>query len=281
MTLAVDIATPLITFILLTGVGLELTRDDFVRVLRSPRLVLAGLAGPLVLLPPLALLLIAACAPPPNVQAGLLLVAICPIGGISNTYSYLARASTALSVTLTGLSCLLATITIPVLAVLFERLLGRPLGVEVPARLLLAQLFGVLAAPIATGMAIRRFAPGFASRHDARLRQAAFAALGLLIVVVVWQEAGAFLRDMKIAVTVSAGFVLLSGCAGLAVARFVARSREDRFTLAAEFATRNLAIATAVAVTLAGRLDLAVFATTYFLTEAPIMLAAVAWFRRR
>ena len=35
---------------------------------------------------------------------GLLLVAVCPIGGISNTYSYLARAATALSVSLTGLS---------------------------------------------------------------------------------------------------------------------------------------------------------------------------------
>ncbi len=48
-----------------------------------------------------------------------------------------------------------------------------------------------------------------------------------------------------------------------------------------EFATRNVAIATAVAVTVLQRLDLAVFATTYFLTELPLALLAVFLFRRR
>jgi BASS family bile acid:Na+ symporter len=64
--------------------------------------------------------------PSPDLQAALLLVAACPIGGISNTYSYLAGASTALSVTLTACSSLLAVITIPALALVFGAALGHP-----------------------------------------------------------------------------------------------------------------------------------------------------------
>src|SRR5215831_4971973 len=101
------------TFILLVAIGVDLTAPDFERVRRQPALVLTGLFAPLVLLPPMALVQARIFAAPPEVTAGVLLLAICPIGSISNLYSYLARASTALAVTLTGLSCLLASVTIP------------------------------------------------------------------------------------------------------------------------------------------------------------------------
>ena len=55
---------------------------------------------------------------------------------------------------------------------------------------------------------------------------------------------------------------------------------DRRFTLATEFATRNMAVATAIALTLAGRVEFAVFATTYFLTEIPLMLCAIVVYRR-
>jgi bile acid:Na+ symporter, BASS family len=281
MKLAVDVTIPLVTFLLLVAVGLDLTRQDFLRLRRQPWLIVGGLVGPLVLLPPIALLLVSVVAPPEHLAAGLLLIAICPVGGVSNTYSYLARASTALSVTLTGLSCLLATVTIPALTLVFEALLGRPLGLSVPVRLLFAQLIVVLAAPVALGMFVRQRWPAFAARRESSLRRAGFGGLGLLIVFVVVQQGPAFVRDLGVTIRLSAGFVLLSGLAGVAVGRLVARDRADRFTLAVEFATRNVAIAAAVAVTLAGRIELAVVATTYFLTEAPIMLCAVALYRRR
>jgi ACR3 family arsenite efflux pump ArsB len=113
------------------------------------------------------------------------------------------------------------------------------------------------------------------------VRRAGFAALSLLIVAVVVDQGPEFARDLGRSVTLSASFIGAAGAVGLLVGRFAAAGRADRFTLAVEFATRNVAIATAVAVTLAGRIEMAVFATTYFLTEMPIMLAVVAWYRRR
>ena len=62
--------------------------------------------------------------------------------------------------------------------------------------------------------------------------------------------------------------------------RLPGRRRPDRFTLAAEFATRNVAVATAIAVTLLGKPEFAIFAATYFLTEQPILLASAVIYRR-
>jgi bile acid:Na+ symporter, BASS family len=281
MKLAVDVAIPSITILLLAAVGLDLTRDDFARLVRQPGLIAAGLVGPVLILPPIALLMVTAAAPPEPLAAGLLLIAVCPVGGISNTYSYLARASTALSVTLTGLSCLLATATIPALTFAFESLLGRSLGLSVPIRLLVAQLAVVLALPVGLGMFVRHRWPEVAARYERSCRRAALGGLALLIVFVIVQQGPEFARYLRITVRLSAGFVVLSGLAGLAVGGLFARHGADRFTLAVEFATRNVAIATAVAVTLSGRIELAVFATTYFLTEVPIMLTAIALYRWR
>ena len=88
-------------------------------------------------------------------------MAACPIGGISNTYSYLAGASTALSLTLTACSSLLAVVTIPALARVFGAALGHPLGFAVPLPLIFAQLLLMLALPVAVGMwaRFRRPAP--------------------------------------------------------------------------------------------------------------------------
>ena len=105
-----NLAIPAITFLVLLPVGLDLAPADFARVRHQPRVIAAGLVGPLLVLPPLALLLIALFSPTTDLRAGLLLVVACPIGGISNTYSYLAGASTALSVTLTACSSLLPAI---------------------------------------------------------------------------------------------------------------------------------------------------------------------------
>jgi bile acid:Na+ symporter, BASS family len=275
----VGVAIPLITFLLLTAVGLDLTVGDLVAVRRQPRIVAIGLLAPLMVLPFVALASIALVGPPAAIATSLLLVAACPIGGISNTYSYLARASTALSVTLTGASCLLATVTIPLLTRVFEIALGRPLGFGVPPGVLLLQLVVMLGAPIAVGMGIRRRWPQLADQRRGAVQRAGFVALSLLIAFVLWSEADAFVAGLSQTIPLAAAFVTLSFALGWMAGLATRASRGDRFTLAAEFATRNVAIATAIAVTLLRRVEFAVFAATYFVTELPLMLVAIAAYR--
>lgn len=280
MKALLDLAVPAITFLLLLAVGLDLAPADFARVRRQHRVLAAGLVGPLLVLPPLALLLVVLSRPPSDLQAGLLLLATCPIGGISNTYSYLARASTALSVTLTACSSLLAVVTIPALAVAFRTVLGQNVGFAVPLPLIFAQVLLMLTLPVGLGMWVRFSRPLFAGRYRPYLSVFSFGGVATLIVLVIASDPVVFARGLRASVPLAASFVVASFLAGWLIGAAAGASRPDRFTLAAEFATRNIAVATAMALALAGRVGFALFATTYFLTEIPLMLGATVVYRR-
>jgi bile acid:Na+ symporter, BASS family len=275
----VDISVPLITFLLLAAVGLDLTTRDFAALRGHSRIVAIGLLAPVAALPFIALASIAVFDPSPEVASSLLLLAACPIGGISNSYSYLARASTALSVTLTGLSCLLAGITIPLLTRVFELWLERPLGFRVPPGVLTVQVVAMLGVPIGLGMGIRRAWPRFAEERRDGIRAAGFVLLAMLIVFVTWSESAVFLGGLRQTVPLAAAFIASSFAVGWMAALIGRASRRDRFTLAVEFSTRNVAVATAIAVTLLQRAEFAVFAVTYFVTELPLMLITIGVFR--
>jgi BASS family bile acid:Na+ symporter len=276
-----DVVTPAIVFTSMMAVGLDLTRADFARVRRIPSVVAVGLFAPLVVLPAIALWLVWWFEPEPAVEAGLLLVAACPIGGMSNTFSYLARASTALSVTLTGLSSVIALATIPVLTRAFEAAQREPLHADAPVAILVLQLLFIVVLPITLGMLLRSRWPAWAQARRRWIQRLAFVLLGMLLLLVITVEGPRVMSVLSQVVLVAAVFVTASFAVGWVAGAAVNASGPDRFTLAAEFATRNVAIATAIAVTMLGRTEFAVFASVYFLTELPIMLAAVAVWRWR
>jgi bile acid:Na+ symporter, BASS family len=277
----IHVSVPVLNFILLTAVGVDLRPEDFARLGRQPALLLSGLAGPVIVLPPIALALTWLLRLPPEVAGALLLIAACPIGGISNTYSYLARASTALSVTLTGLSCLLAGITMPALGRLFGLLASGESQLTVGVPTLIGELVLMLTLPVGFGMWVRSRWDNWAMGHRLVVQRLAFAGVALVLALIVLENPRAFVGGLSTTVPVAAVFVVCSAAAGWATASLVTGDRRDRFTLAAEFGTRNLGVAMAVAVTLLGRIEFARFAYTYFLTELPIMLIAISWFRRR
>ncbi len=82
-------------------VGIDLTTDDFHRVVLQPGMVVAATAGKIVLLPVLGWSLVHFLNLQPAITRGVLLVAACPSGAMANVYTYLARANLALSVTMT------------------------------------------------------------------------------------------------------------------------------------------------------------------------------------
>ena len=280
MTVSLEIAVPVITILALLAVGLDLTQADFAKVRQRPGIVAAGLFSPLVMLPPLAVGLIAVFDPPPAVQGGLLLIAACPIGGISNTYSYLAGASVALSVTLTAISSLLAAATIPLLDRGIGFMWGKQVGLTAPILLLLGQLILMLALPVSVGMWIRAKRPAFAARSQPVFRLLAFCALGVLMTLVIAADPRDFLSSLHDTVPLGIAFIVGSFAVGWIVARIIGTTPPDRFTLATEFATRNVAVATAIAVTLLHLVEFALFATAYLLIDIPLMMVAIGVYRR-
>ena len=275
-----DIVVPAMTFMMFVAVGLDLTVEDFIRVRQQPLVVITGLLTPPVLLPAIAVPIITLVDAPPELAAGLLLVSVCPIGGISNVFSYLARASPALSVTLTGMSCLGAIVTIPLASRGLELLLDETLAFSAPTPVLVQQLVALLAVPVAIGMWIRHRWPAFASRYRPTVQRVAFGGVGVLVTFVVIDDPGGVGREWRTTIPVAALFVVCSFLAGWVVASLIGSDARDRFTIAAEFGTRNFGVAIAIAVTLLGRVEFARFAVMYFVTEVPLLLLAATTFRR-
>lgn len=277
---AVDLAVPLVTFVALTAVGMDLTPAHFVAVRRRPHILAVGLLAPVLLLPPLAAGLVRLFQPPPHVAIGLLLISACPIGGISNTYSFLAGASPALSVVLTTISAVLAFATIPGISWGLERWTGQSLGFEAPAALPL-QLLVMVVLPVGIGMAIRARWGHAAGARRALVQRVAFIALAIVLALIITSDLERFLAGLYDSVPLALTFIASSFGFGWLSTWVVAASPADRFTVAVEFATRNVGVASTIAVTLLGQPAFAFFGATYFLSEIPVMLLAVWLFRRR
>ena len=280
MAALLGIAAPVTTFTLLLAIGMELTTDDFARVRGQRLLVFAGLFAPFILLPVFALALTQLLTSPPESTFGVLLIAASPIGTVSNTYCSLARASMALSITLTGLSSLVAGIALPLTGIALESLLARPFDLQLPFGLLAVQLLLLLALPVALGMVLRRRAPALAIQLGPRLQGWSVTGSLVVLILVVLENATAFVNELSATVPLAAAFVLTSVLAGWGIAALITADRRDRFTILSEFGARNVAVATTIAVTILGRPDFARFAAAYAFVELPLMLAVVALFRR-
>ena len=95
------------------GIALDLTIDNFKIVLRSPKKVLTGMFSQLLLLPALTFLIIIIMKPAPSLALGMILVASCPGGNISNFISSLAKSNVELSIILTIISSTIAIFFTP------------------------------------------------------------------------------------------------------------------------------------------------------------------------
>ena len=111
----VSLLLPLAIGIIMLGLGLSLTLDDFRRVARYPRAVLIGLLLQSVLLPGVAFAIAIALKLSPPLAIGLMLLAAAPGGPTANIYSHLARGDVALNITLTAINSLMCLLTLPII----------------------------------------------------------------------------------------------------------------------------------------------------------------------
>ena len=99
--------------LIMYGVALDLRIDDFIEVFRRPVAPLTGLLAQLAVLPAVTWAITMLLKPQPSIALGMMVVAACPGGNISNLITHMARGNTALSVSMTGVSSLAAIVTTP------------------------------------------------------------------------------------------------------------------------------------------------------------------------
>jgi BASS family bile acid:Na+ symporter len=281
LLLILETAVPLVAFLLMVAVGLDVSRADLRRLAADRRLVLAASLAQATMLPAAALLLTRTFAPSAQAAEYVLLLAACPGGGMSNVYVYLARANTALSVSLTAISCLLAIFTMPLVVLLYELVLDRPLGFALPLPTLFAQLLIMAVIPVSLGAWIRDRYPTLESRYGRHLRTLSAAGVVVIVAIGMAQSAGAFSPEIVAAGVIATLLAVAGMAAGWALGRMLRAAATDRFTLLVEFAVRNLAIAMVIEVSLLHRAEFVPFGALALLGQAGLLGIAVRMYRAR
>lgn len=276
-----DAAIPAVTFLMMVAVGHGLTPSELRRSATDLRAVITGTVGQLVLLPLIATVIILVIEPSPTIIAGLILVAACPGGTVSNFYACLAHGNAALSLALTATSCLLSFVSLPILvATGFVFWLDDQPEVEVPVTMLVIQLLFLVALPTCIGMILRRWRPAATERRDLVLRRVSLVALVALVAYVAQDQWTSLVADLGALLLAAVIFTALAMTAGYVLAWVTGRTSADRLTYLIEFPCRNLALALVVAVTVLGRPDIVAFAAVLLLVQALVVLSVVVFLRR-
>ena len=277
------ITGPIVLFLLMTIVGMELTPADFQRVFQAPRAVIGGTLAQWLLLPPMTWGVVTLLGVNPVFGAGAVLVAVSPGAGISNVLVALARANTALSVSLTATASAFAVVMLPLLASLVMGLfLDEAVAVEIPVATLVAQLAVSLLLPIAFGMWLRARNPWGVLKYAALLQRITMIVIGLVIAVAIAlaPEEQMNFEGSGVAFVAAGVWTLVAMAIGWGTALVLRLPSDDRFTFLIEFSARNIAVATIVAMSGLGRIDLSFFSGVYFALGDPLAGVAV-WLRRR
>ena len=169
------------------GVALNLRPADFINVLKTPRSALTGIISQFVLLPFLTWLLIIIVRPEPSLALGMIMVASCPGGNISNFMTHLAGGNTALSISLTAVSTFGAIVMTP-LNLQFWGGLYQPSAlllrtVQVNFFDLFQTIALILAIPLIAGMIFRHYHQTIALRISSWLKPLSMLIFAMFVVV--------------------------------------------------------------------------------------------------
>lgn len=99
--------------VIMFGVALGISLADFKRLFTQPKILLVGVLSQFVLLPALTFLAILVIKPHPSFALGMMLIAACPGGNVSNFFSKMAKGNAALSVSLTAFATLVCVVMTP------------------------------------------------------------------------------------------------------------------------------------------------------------------------
>ncbi|CAA0080686.1 Pantothenate precursors transporter PanS [Zhongshania aliphaticivorans] len=263
----IDIGLPVSLFIIMIGMGLGLTVDDFVKEARHPRASIVGSIGQLLLLPALGFLLAWGLTLPPAIAVGLVILAACPGGATSNVITYLAKGNVALSIVITAIASVATIVTLPLLvnqALSWQ--FGRAANVSMPVVDTIAMLVIIVLLPTGIGMLVRAKAPMIAAKSEKAFN--GFGAVVLLSLIVLISYG---LRDQLVGLLVQAGpACLLLNVLGIGVGLLSARlsgvQRADQLAIAVELGIKNSTIGILLATTILHSQEMAIPSMVYGLT---------------
>ncbi|CAB1212453.1 bile acid:sodium symporter family protein [Acinetobacter bouvetii] len=179
---------PVALAIMMTGLGLELTPKDFMRVGRYPKVIFLALFAQQIILVSVAFLICVVLKLTPLLAVGLMLLAASPGGPTANLFSYIYKGDVALNITLTAINSMICTFTLPFLVNLsILYFLGDHQKIGIPTTKI-TLVFLVIFIPVCLGMFIRSVAPHIALKLNKPMRFLSVAFLCFLFSLAIYKE---------------------------------------------------------------------------------------------
>ena len=233
--------------LMMFGMALDIKLDDFKRVLRSPRGPAIGLGAQFVLLPAFTFLLTLVLPITPSMALGMMMVAACPGGNLSNVMTYLAGGNAALSVSMTAVSTAAAVVMTPLNLAIWGGLNPATQAILRKVSLDPLDVFQtiilILGIPLILGISTSRFYPQLADRIRKPFKIISVVIFCLFVTAALlanWQN---FLRAIGL---VAFGVFLHNALAlvlGYTSARLCGLPERDRRAVSIEVGIQNSALA--------------------------------------
>ncbi|MFL2894619.1 MAG: bile acid:sodium symporter family protein [Candidatus Pelagibacter sp.] len=231
---------PIALALIMLGLGLGLTTQDFARVLKQPKDFFIGFVCQLILLPVIAFLLIKILNTPLELALGVMIIAAAPGGVTSNVLTKFANGDVALSVSLTAVISLISIFTVPIIVFKSADLLNvsyisnniSMLGISL-------KMFLVVTLPVIIGMFIRKFATIFIINNTQTIQRISillFVLVFLAIWIEEWDKIVSFITRAGL-VTLILNIVMMT--VGFYVAKIFASGMDQRKCISLECGLQN------------------------------------------
>ena len=270
-------------FILMLAVGMDCTARDFRRSTARPALLGVLTAIQYLCIPALILGVTTILNLDTVVTTALLLIGTCPSGTISNAFTFLARGNTALSITLTALSNLVAFLAMPLALAAVSRVAGGIISdsLSFAPALLLKQLLLSMIIPLALGFAIRSWFSIFVLNHLKKIRALCIVLILAVVALTVFSNPPEIARQLKTLVLPVLIITPLLFALAWIVARGFRTDPQSKKAILFELPCRNVALAMLIALAVLNRPDLAYVAMAFFMIETTLILALASTLGRQ
>lgn len=225
------------------GVALDLDIRDFKTTFSSPKPILIGLAAQFVVMPAFSFLLVLIIKPLPSIALGMILVAACPGGNLSNFLTYLAKGNTPLSITMSASSTLLAMVMTPLNMMFWGSLnprthdLLRTFTIS-PLQMITTIIF-LLGVPLLLGLYIHHKFPRFAKRVNKVMKYASIVFFLLFVLASLAANFKAFLEFIGMVFFAVLLHNLVAILSGYFTARAFRLPERDRRAISIEVGIQN------------------------------------------
>ena len=238
---------PLCLAIIMFILGLGLTINDFLRVIKYPKNFLVGFICQVILLPIIAFILINLITLTPEIALGVMIIAAAPGGVTSNVLTKFANGDIALSVSLTAIVSLISIATVPFIVFHSANFLEIEILKEIAMSSIATKMFFVVTVPVLLGMIIRKLKQDLVMAYESLFQKISII-LFLIVFAAIWvEEWGEIMSFIKTAGLISIILNITMIIIGFYVAKFLVSGIAQRKSISLECGLQNGTLAVYVA----------------------------------